>query len=52
MCEICSKLTKKTPEGRHWHRSSVFIVNFEQCFTPDVSLVSLLLTLNIFHILI
>ena len=28
-CEICSKLTKKTPEQRHWH-SSVSIVNFEQ----------------------
>ena len=28
-CEICSKLTKKTPELRHWRRSGVFIVNFE-----------------------
>ena len=29
-CEICSKLTIKTPERRHhWHRSGVFIVNFE-----------------------
>ena len=27
-CEICSKLTIKTPE-RHWHHSGVFIVNFE-----------------------
>ena len=27
--EICSKLTIKTPERRHWRRSSVFIVNFE-----------------------
>ena len=26
-CEICSKLTIKTPERRHWHRSGVFIVN-------------------------
>ena len=26
MCEICSKLTKRTPERRH---SGVFIVNFE-----------------------
>ena len=34
-CEICSNLTIKTPERR-------------QC---DVALVSLLLTLNIFHIL-
>ena len=30
MCEICSKLTIKTPEQRHWRRSSVFVVNFEQ----------------------
>ena len=28
-CEICSKLTIKTPEWRHWSRSDVFIVNFE-----------------------
>ena len=34
-CEICSKLTIKTPERRYWHRSGVFM--------------SLLLTLNIFH---
>ena len=27
--EICSKLTIKTPERRHWRRSGVFIVNFE-----------------------
>ena len=29
MCEICSKLTIKTPERRNWRRSGVFIVNFE-----------------------
>ena len=29
-CEICSKLTIKTPERRHYRRSGVFIVNFEQ----------------------
>ena len=29
-CEICSKLTIKTPERCHWRRSCVFIVNFEQ----------------------
>ena len=23
-CEICSKLTIKTPERRQWHRSGVF----------------------------
>ena len=28
-CEICSKLTIKTPERRQWRRSGVFIVNFE-----------------------
>ena len=30
-CEICSKLTIKTPERRHWHSSTVLIVcyNFE-----------------------
>ena len=28
-CEICSKLTTKTPERRHWHRSGVFIGSFE-----------------------
>ena len=28
-CEICSKLTIKTPEQRQWHRSGIFIVNFE-----------------------
>ena len=31
-CEICSKLTIKTPERRYWHRSGVFIVNFEHAF--------------------
>ena len=35
-CEICSKLTKKTPEQRQERRSGVFIVR---------------LTLNIFHTL-
>ena len=28
-CKICSKLTIQTPERRHWHRSGLFIVNFE-----------------------
>ena len=28
-CEICSKLTIKTPERRHWRLSGVFIVNFK-----------------------
>ena len=29
-CEICSKLTIKTPERRQWRRSSVSIVNFQR----------------------
>ena len=28
-CEICSKLTIKTPERRQWFRSGVFTVNFK-----------------------
>ena len=28
-CEICSKLTIKTPERHNWRRSGVCIVNFE-----------------------
>ena len=28
-CEICPKLTIKTPERRHWNRSGFFIGNFE-----------------------
>ena len=28
-CEICSKLTIKTPERRCWRPSAVFIANFE-----------------------
>ena len=43
-CEICSKLTIKTPEGRQWRRPGVFIVNSEH-FSHFV-LVFRLLTLN------
>ena len=43
-CEICPKLTIKTPERRHWRRSVVFIVNFEHI--SYLVLVFLLLTLN------
>ena len=43
-CEICSKLTIKTPERRQWCCSGVFIVNFEHI--SHVVLVFLLLTLN------
>ena len=39
-CEICSKLTIKTPE----RRSGVFIINFEHI--SYIALVFLLLTLN------
>ena len=28
-CEICSKLTTKTPEQHQWHNSDIFIVNLE-----------------------
>ena len=42
-CEICSKLTIKTPERRHCRRSrsAVFIVNFEHIlhFFSSVSIV-------------
>ena len=30
MCEICSKLTVKEADRRHWRRSVVFIFDFEQ----------------------
>ena len=57
-CEICSKLTTKTPKWRHWRseltikkpewrqwrRSGVFIVNFEHIL--HLVLVFLLLTLS------
>ena len=42
--EIWSKLTIKTPEGRHWPRFSVFIVNFEHF--SNLFLLFLLLTLK------
>ena len=42
MCEICSKLTIKILERRHWRRSGIFICNFEHFFTPcsSVSIVN------------
>ena len=43
-CEICSKLTIKTPERHQWRRSGVFVVNFEHI--SHLVLVFLLLTLN------
>ena len=44
MCEICPKLTIKTPERRQQRRSGVFIVNIEQI--SHIVLVFPLLTLN------
>ena len=43
-CEICSKLTIKTPERGQWRLSGVFNVNFEHI--SHLVLVLLLLTLN------
>ena len=40
----CSKLTIKKPERRHWHRSGVFIINFEHI--SHLILVFLSLTLG------
>ena len=41
-CEVCSKLTIKTPEQRQWCRYGVFIVNFKHILR--LVLVFLLLT--------
>ena len=46
-CEICSKLTIKTPKRRQWHRFGVFIVIFERIFHTFFS-VFLLLTLSMY----
>ena len=43
-CEICSKLIIKTAEWRHWRRSGVFIINFEDI--SHLVLVFILLNLN------
>ena len=43
-CEIRSKLTIKIPELRDWHRSGIFIVNFEHI--SHLVLLFLLLTLS------
>ena len=43
-CKICSKLTIKTPERRHWRNSAVFIVNFEHI--SHLLLVFILLNLS------
>ena len=44
MCEICLKLTIKTPWRWQWSHSGVFSVNFEQIL--HFALLILLLTLN------
>ena len=44
-CEICSKLTIKTPERRQWRRSGIFIGNFEHI--SHLVLVFIVLILNI-----
>ena len=46
-CEICSKLTKKTPEQRHWCHSGVF-VNSEHISTPCSSVS----TVNFEHVIV
>ena len=43
-CEICSKLTKKTPERHHCRWSGVFIINFENI--SHLAVLFLLLALN------
>ena len=43
-CEICSELTMKTLERRHWCGSGVFFVNFEHILYRVI--VFLLLTLR------
>ena len=42
--EICSKLTIKAPDRRHWFRPGVFIFNFERI--SHLVLALLLLTLS------
>ena len=43
-CEMCSKLTIKTPEQRQWRRCCVFSVNFE--YILHLVLVILMLTFS------
>ena len=45
-CEICSKLTIKITERRHWRRFGILNVNFEHISHLVLVLVFLLLTLN------
>ena len=50
--EICSKLTIKTPERRHWFRSGVFIVSFEHTLHHLLVFLLLLLFLLLFLLLL
>ena len=49
-CEICSKLTIKTPEQRHQDRVlNMFKVNESTSDVNDFVLMFLIVNLNIFH---
>ena len=48
VCKVCSKLTIKTLEWRHWRRSGVFIIKFER--VNDSGVLFSLLVLLIFSI--
>ena len=54
ICEICSKLRIKTPERPHlnivWHRSNVFIINFEQISNTVNTVFPLSLWINKCHL--
>ena len=45
-CEVCSKLTIKTPERRYWRHSGVFIVNFEYISHLVLALVQMSVTVK------
>ena len=47
-CEICSKLTIKTPEQRQWSRLDVFIVNFKHIAHFFLLFLSFILLINLF----
>ena len=51
VCKVCSKLTIKTLEWRHWRRSGVFIIKFERV-NDSGFLLSLLVLLYFFYCLI
>ena len=47
-CQICSKLTRKTPERRHWRLSGVFVVNLKHISHLFVVFVLLTLIMYLF----